>query len=947
MQEDTAPPALTMPLRLLLLLSFVATLLGLVGGTACSPGEPVQSRGPSTNPRVACAADADCRGSAPICDPLRGCVACQFDTQCGDGQRCVDRSCEAFVTCTEEADCAGTETPACDLATGICEECLLDADCGADRRCVRKQCEAATACTNSRDCGADRVCDRATGWCVECVADADCGAESACVENACVARCSSDKECVAAGLLCNVAGGFCVECVAHADCPASYHCSAGACEIDACQSGQGRCDAVRNAALQCNEQGSDYLPVLCPTGSSCEEKDGSASCAPWTCEPLSASCSEDGSTLRVCAENGLGFSEEVDCTDNGGTCQGASCVDVVCEPNTKTCSGSSVTLCNTNGTSFTVTQTCSPSQHCDSESATCQLDVCSQGLFVCDGNVARRCNADGSGFESGGTNCSATGDVCHAGQCLPQICTPGSRHCYNGSVYSCLNNGTSRSLYSTCYSSYYCAESGTTATCLPRVCTPGQAYCNGEVAGTCNALGSGAVEGTTTDCAALGGQACHLGACLPEVCPGTYGCSQGNPRTCTANGTAFGTTQDICQTTEHCVENARLCVTDVCTQGSPACNGNVATTCNADGSGYLPGGTACGEGERCVSGTCLPIICTANAYFCDGGNVYRCGSDGTTSSLFSTCTAAQFCQDGLSYCPMDVCTGGLPFCNGELVSTCRADGSGAEEGGTACPSGQTCDSGACAPVVCEPNEYFCLDNNVERCNARGTGWSRSSTCGAARYCDASGATLRCADDVCNAGQPACDGETVATCDEYGGGYTDSGADCSATDQVCNLTACVDQDVVSLGEGAGATAWAASYTHFNLYFATSSRSLTEIEQRISVSGTSQFTWYVYESTSSYGYFSRVFERLTVSSGVDAYHSSGALDLPLTAGRYYLIGVRVTGAHSYFLGAGSVPEWLSFGSFRSSKPTSEAPLATHYVSSTISSSRYTQRLTTEAN
>lgn len=924
----------------------LAALLVLVVGTACSPGEPVRSEGPHAHPTTACATDADCGGSTPVCDPLRGCVVCQFDAQCADGERCVDRVCGAFVRCSEDADCAGTDTPACDLQSGICEACLLDADCGGSARCIRKQCESATACTNSLDCGTNEVCDRGIGWCVECASDADCDEGSTCVGNACVARCSSDKDCVAADLLCDPSAGHCVECVAHADCPGTYHCAAGVCEVDVCQSGAGRCDGVQNAALQCNEQGSDFIPVLCPTGSSCAEKEGAASCTPWTCEPLSASCSDNGSTLRVCAQNGLGFSEEVDCTEDGGTCQGASCVDVVCEPNALTCTGSTVTQCNVKGTSFTVTQTCSVNQHCDAGSATCQPDVCSQGLTVCEGNVARKCNADGSGFESGGTDCAALGQACYLGQCLPQICTPGDRHCFAGSVYSCLDNGTRRLLYSTCYSTYYCDDSVEMAVCRPRVCTPGQPYCNGEVAGTCDALGAGPLAGSTTDCAALSGQACSLGVCLPKVCSGTYGCSQGNPRTCIANGTAFGTLQDTCQTTEHCVDNARYCATDVCTQGAPACNGNIATTCNADGSGYLAGGTDCGDNQRCVSGTCLPVICTANTYFCDGGNVYRCGSDGTTSSLFSACSAAQYCQEGLSYCLADVCTGGQPSCNGELVSTCKADGSGPEDGGTACPSGQTCANGACAPIVCDPNAYFCLDDNVERCNALGTAWSRYWTCTTAQFCDVSGTTPLCRENVCNATQAACDGEAIAVCDASGGGYASSGTDCAATDQVCNLSACVDQDVVVVGAGATGTAQASSYAYFNLYSVTSSRSLTQIEQQLSVSGTSQFTWYVYEHTSATGYFTKIFEKLTTSAGVAAYHSSGVIDVPLVAGRYYLIGVRVVGAHSYFLGAGTVPEWLSFGAFRTNRGTSATPPTTLFVNSSLPSTRYTQRLTTQA-
>src|SRR5690606_22753800 len=144
--------------------------------------------------------------------------------------------------------------------------------------------------------------------------------------------------------------------------------------------------------------------------------------------------------------------------------------------------------------------------------------------------------------------------------------------------------------------------------------------------------------------------------------------------------------------------------------------------------------------------------------------------------------------------------------------------------------------------------------------------------------DDSGETAVCAADICAAGLPACDGETLAVCNEYGGGYSSRTTDCSATNQVCNSSVCVEQDIVTIGEGASAFSRASSYTYFNAYLVTSSRTLTEIEQQFSVSGTSQFTWYVYEHSSAAGYYSRIFEKLTTSSGTGAYHSSGAIDVP---------------------------------------------------------------------
>ncbi len=926
----------------------VSTLIALAGDLACSSEEQPQQQadGPYANPTTTCAQNADCGGDTPICDPLRGCVACQFDTECADQQRCVNRACEPLLRCSTHVDCAETETPACDGETGICEQCLLDEHCGGGKRCLDNRCQLATECLNSRDCGDDRVCDRASGWCVECAGDADCDEDATCVENACVSRCSSDKDCAAQDLLCSPEGGFCVECVANVDCPESYHCVSGSCEIDVCQPGDGRCEATENAALNCNDSGSDFVPVLCPSRTTCVEEDGSAACAPWVCVPGTPSCSDDGSTVRVCAVDGMGFTDSMNCGDQGGTCEGGTCVDVVCDADESLCSDGSIYRCNTTGTALTLTAACAVTSHCDEETVTCEPDVCIQGTPTCNGSVATTCNADGSGFDSGGTDCSDTGETCFQGQCLPELCDSGVRHCYGGSVYFCLDAGTRRTLYDTCKSSEYCDDSGASAVCRARQCTPNRDYCSGEVAGTCNAQGSGPVDGSTTDCSTLDGKACYLGKCLDEVCPGNYGCNNGNPYTCTANGTGFGSQRDTCLSSEHCAENVSWCRIDVCTQGTPACDGNTATTCKADGSGYDPGGTDCGDEQRCVNGTCLPIICTANTYYCDGGNVFRCGSDGTTTTLNDTCTAAEYCLEGWSTCRVDVCEAGQPYCNGALVSTCKADGSGPEDGGTSCPTGKICEDGACADIVCTPDDYFCLENNGERCNSLGTGWTRYRTCSDAYFCDDSGETAICVADICEAGQAACDGEALATCDTYGGGYASSTTDCSATNQVCNLSACVNEDVVSVGSGGTGTSQTTSYTYFNVYQATSSRSLKKIEQMFSVSGTSQFTWYVYESSTATGSYTKVFESLNTSSGVSAYHSSGAIDVSLVAGNYYLIGVRVVGSHSYFSASTTSPEWLSLGAWRNSRSTTAVPGASFNVSRSNVSTAYTQRLTTAA-
>lgn len=130
-----------------------------------------------------------------------------------------------------------------------------------------------------------------------------------------------------------------------------------------------------------------------------------------------------------------------------------------------------------------------------------------------------------------------------------------------------------------------------------------------------------------------------------------------------------------------------------------------------------------------------------------------------------------------------------------------------------------------------------------------------------------------------------------------------------------------------------------------YHVTSSRTLTSIEQAIDVSGTSQFTWYVYEHSLPTGTYTRIFEKLTGGSGAGP-HGSGPLEVPLVAGRYYVIGVRVIGPHDAYRASGATPTWLSFGQFRTSRETSSTLGATYSLTTTMSGSQYGQRLTTAA-
>jgi hypothetical protein len=113
----------------------------------------------------------------------------------------------------------------------------------------------------------------------------------------------------------------------------------------------------------------------------------------------------------------------------------------------------------------------------------------------------------------------------------------------------------------------------------------------------------------------------------------------------------------------------------------------------------------------------------------------------------------------------------------------------------------------------------------------------------------------------------------------------------------------------------------------------------------VTGTSQFTWFVYEGTAATGSYNKIFESLNTSSGAATFHSSGAISVSLRAGYYYKIGVRVAGVHTAFYQTTSLVTFMSFGSLQYSATSLLTTALPATWSATTSSSRFYQRLTTE--
>jgi hypothetical protein len=358
------------------------------------------------------------------------------------------------------------------------------------------------------------------------------------------------------------------------------------------------------------------------------------------------------------------------------------------------------------------------------------------------------------------------------------------------------------------------------------------------------------------------------------------------------------------------------------------CDGNVATRCKADGSGYAEGGTDCAKQDKvCDGGGCLPKVCTPGSAFCAGGNPQQCSASGATYEAKDVCSASEYCAEGSAYCLYDTCTANSAMCNGNLATTCASDGSGPVAGGTDCSTnGQVCENGACKAVTCTPGAYSCQGEAVYVCNKNGTGTSLSRSCYSYEFCDTSGATAACSPDVCSAGALGCNGEVISTCGANGGSWTKPGTDCKVSSQVCITGGTCAAQEVAVQSSTTSSVKVTNQSSLAAFRVLTSRKLTKLEVSAAFAGLQKLTWVVYQKRDNSATFDLVYQVVTAQSqaalGVIA---SPALDVVLESGKTYAVGVHIAGgatvSYSYY-GNGASAAFLS-GSFASTAGGSPQP------------------------
>ncbi len=359
--------------------------------------------------------------------------------------------------------------------------------------------------------------------------------------------------------------------------------------------------------------------------------------------------------------------------------------------------------------------------------------TCEAGETRCEGNVLQTCRADGSGFRDRDCGTETCVQDSAGARCVAQGCVPNEVGCVDSTTaYLCDPFGGSFEEFD-CGAGQTCED----GVCRGQICEPSEVTCDGDALVVCNETGSAQSAVTCDDTPACQGEelgcSCLDGECEPRVCaPGSRSCVGPGYRECTPDGLAF------------------LAVVN------------------------------CDEGEECRSGRCLPTSCTGSGTYCDGDVVVGCSAGTVTAE---DCAAdEQVCTEDLFFgasCSDRVCEPGSSRCSAGGSAVLRCSGTGASETRIDCAESQTCVAGACVAQACTPGTRECRGTEVWTCNAGGSAYQRTATCGAGQVCS-DGSCV--ADDTgcrsntdCPPPAASCDGNVLVT---YSGNGTCSGGVCS-------------------------------------------------------------------------------------------------------------------------------------------------------------------------
>ena len=205
-------------------------------------------------------------------------------------------------------------------------------------------------------------------------------------------------------------------------------------------------------------------------------------------------------------------------------------------------------------------------------------------------------------------------------------------------------------------------------------------------------------------------------------------------------------------------------------------------------------------------------VCEPETTFCQGAKVVRCDLSGSASKLAENCDkqgkvcrdgacepcSTGDCRDGYACDPTDrlcrkiFCEPGHLACYTGWSQRCNEYGTGYGEPIEDCiAKGERCTANGCEPKVCEPHAVFCLGSKVKQCDETGGTFWEIGYCNRGWHCamDAEIPDLAyCSQVYCAAGEKACDGNMLQTCNQDGTDYLQGGTDCDGH-AVCDEAEC--------------------------------------------------------------------------------------------------------------------------------------------------------------
>jgi len=343
--------------------------------------------------------------------------------------------------------------------------------------------------------------------------------------------------------------------------------------------------------------------------------------------------------------------------------------------------------------------------------------------------------------------------------------------------------------------------------------------CAKGLSGECFTWGSIPCSAGTTCQVSDGKASCGGGQGCQDACDvGDKRCDGSGVQTCTANQNdtcADWAPAEACPSGQFCNNGACSSTPPTCPNacqvGDARCTGNATQTCE-QGAGPCPtwgAATECPTKTVCQAGKCednCKNLCKAGDVRCSGNAIQACIEEQSSGCPLwgepLQCPSGQTCQDGAckpdSGCK-DACTDGDTKCDGDGVQTCAKGASGCLEWGatTACAKGQTCKAGKCDGAcqdACKDGAKQCGAGGVQTCATGASGcleWGAAKACPSGQSCQGGACKPTC-NNACTAGQKRCQGNNLQTCKKDAQGCLgwDAGTSC-ASPQICDAGKCVD------------------------------------------------------------------------------------------------------------------------------------------------------------